>query len=265
MRVSNPMPAACTFLCIVLLVMACRKDRGPQRTAGSGVQLLKMTDGDRVYNRFEYSAEGNVQKHLYYIGYGPDTLADHYEYRAGRLHKVTTPGNEYLSFHYTGSQLARKDFYNAAGQRTFSWSYTYSNNRLMEELGSELFEGGWYLSHRREHTYDGEGNLVRTDRYLDPDHDGAFEKTGSVEYLDYTVHPDPYGAFVQQWNLPSLRNVPRLSQKAVHYDGLGYEEWTDEHSYEYNGQGYPLKQVTVSYNPSRNVIRRSTVLYTYNR
>ncbi|WP_123845647.1 hypothetical protein [Chitinophaga lutea] len=246
---------ACSLL---LLAAGCRKKKEDKAEHPAGERLLmKVSDGDMNHERFEYAGD-QVVKYIYYPGFGRDTSWQLIEYSAGRQQKVTLWNGRYMTMEYSGDTLVRMNEFSKEQVATGYRTYRYSSGRLAEERAYR----GDALHNRSEYTYDAQGNRLTKTYYVDEDGNGV-KKRSVTEYLDYTDHPDPLTALFEKKFALGRKFSPRLWQKEIHRDENGFEEWTTEFSYSFDGQGYPVSRKMTSYNPDRQVLRRSDVKFAY--
>ncbi|MGX5820057.1 hypothetical protein ACWKWU_17805 [Chitinophaga lutea] len=259
MRWYNPLAALLCTCAFIAWTAACKKkkdaDPGPLQ---SGRQLMKITDGDRKMERFEYPDQQTV-KYFRYPGFGPDTLLQVLEYQNGKVRHIRLPFADDMQLVYHGDSLIRSEVSASNGALKTYTEYTYQDGRLREE---KTFYASGEQSAAVQYEYDENGNRVTEIQYDDKE-DGIFQKRAIIRYSGFQEYPDPREAFFRQRFALGKKSQPRVYTKALHLGPTGFEEWTDEFIYTFDAAGYPIRKSTISYNPDGNVIGRSDVQYLY--
>jgi hypothetical protein len=245
------------LLCIVMAASSCKKNPKPIAQTTGRLLLRVAAAENKQVDKFEYNQEGQMVKAHYYNGPGMDTLYMDYTYKNNKLHKIMHNNAEFTEYFYSGDTLKKVEVNDFSNGITHYGTYNYRNGKLDVEQTYHLENGQWNLQMERTYEYDVKGNVQTINIYMGPNLLETIE-------LTYNEHPDPLLALMQQKYRQGPGKMPRLAEKEIHYDGQGFEEWTTEHTYEYDTKGYPVKRETVSRNPDDSVIASATVFYSYN-
>lgn len=262
----NPFTPKHAVICLVALLAmaACKKDKKP-RPVETGRLLMKVTEDQRKVNRYEYTSGGLLSRQCYHPGFvGVDSIYMDFTYSNGLPVKMTA-GTDETHYFYGAGKLVKMEVHEAEKGLQYYWEYAYENGRLKSETGYVQVNGEWKADQKRTCSYDTQGNLVKKEFYTDVTHSGTFTRNKYTEYSQFVNNPDTQEFLNSLRHYPGLKLPPRLATKEAHFDGNGFEEWTTEYTFRFNGGGLPTERTTVSYNPDHNVISRYTVTYTYNR
>ena len=153
--------------------------------------------------------------------------------------------NRYSLYEYDkASRLSKiKNYYKGDGEGFKYISFLTFEYKSSNIVKVNLHEASGKITHYNVFAYDNKGNVINEKYYSNVDRTNELISEFSYKYDNYK---NPYRIFSMVGSPGFYSNVNNIIETNTtrHYEVQGFDKYsTDKRSYEYNSNGYPVKEI----------------------